>query len=87
MPEPTTIPADLKAKLARPVLLNVFFLPVLLFIPARTLDYWQGWAFIAVSVVFPLGVMVYFYKRDPQALARRLLRREKIFAQKFMVVS
>jgi len=61
-------------------------LAVMLFFPAGTLTFWQGWAFMAVNLAASLWFCIYFYKRDPQLLERRLLRREKIGAQKFIML-
>jgi protein-S-isoprenylcysteine O-methyltransferase Ste14 len=58
---------------------------VLLFIPAGTLKFWQGWAFMAVNLVCPLLLVILFYKRDPQLLERRLLKEEKIAEQKIVM--
>jgi protein-S-isoprenylcysteine O-methyltransferase Ste14 len=66
-------------------LLHVLFLPLLLFVPANTLRFWQAWAFIIISVGFHFCFVVYFYRRDSQALARRMIRREKILAQRFLI--
>jgi len=59
-------------------------LAVFLFVPG-TLKFWQGWAFMAVNLVVLILFGAYFYKRDPQFLARRLLRKEKIGAQKIIM--
>ena len=56
----------------------------MLFIPAGTLSFWQGWVFLAINLVFPVVLVIYFYKRDPQLIERRLLKKEKIRAQKFV---
>ena len=61
-------------------------LAVLLFVPAGTLNFWQGWAFIAVNLAATFGFCAYYYQHDPQLLERRLLRREKIGAQKFIML-
>jgi protein-S-isoprenylcysteine O-methyltransferase Ste14 len=43
-----------------------------LFIPAGTLNYWQGWVFLAVFFVSVLAITVYLMQRDPQLLERRV---------------
>jgi len=53
---------------------------------ARTLDFWQLWAFLAVNLSTTLGFCVYFYRRDRERLARRLLSREKVGAQKIIML-
>jgi len=57
---------------------------VFLFVPG-TLKYWQGWAFTAVNLIVSILFCAYFYKRDPQLLERRLLRKEKVGAQKIIM--
>lgn len=54
---------------------QLYFLPVflaLLFAPAWTLDYWQAWLYGFVFIATSSGIGVYFLKRDPKALARRM---------------
>jgi protein-S-isoprenylcysteine O-methyltransferase Ste14 len=85
LPTPAIIPAGLKAKAIRFTLLNYAILSAVLFIPARTLDFWQGWAYVAVSVALPIATTLYFLRYDPHALARRFLRGEKLNAQKFVM--
>lgn len=45
---------------------------VLLFVPAGTVNYWQGWALLAVFSVASLGPTLYIARLDPAALDRRL---------------
>jgi protein-S-isoprenylcysteine O-methyltransferase Ste14 len=68
------------------MLVLLVILPVVLFFPAGTVKFWQGWAFLVVSLLAPILMTVYFHRRDPQLLERRLLRREKISAQKFLML-
>jgi protein-S-isoprenylcysteine O-methyltransferase Ste14 len=44
----------------------------LLFIPVGTLDYWQGWVFLAVYFACSLAITLYLMKKDPKLLARRM---------------
>ena len=53
-------------------LLGAITLAALLFIPAGTLDYWQGWLFMAVFVGASSAVTVYLAIRDPALLERRM---------------
>jgi protein-S-isoprenylcysteine O-methyltransferase Ste14 len=43
-----------------------------IFLPAWTLDYWQGWACIAVFFASAAVLTVYLMKRDPALLERRM---------------
>jgi protein-S-isoprenylcysteine O-methyltransferase Ste14 len=45
---------------------------LLLFVPAGTLNWWQGWTFIAVFTLATLVPSVYLARRDPDALKRRM---------------
>jgi protein-S-isoprenylcysteine O-methyltransferase Ste14 len=47
-------------------------LAALLFLPAGTVDYWQGWAFLAVFSASALAITVYLMKNDPKLLQRRM---------------
>jgi hypothetical protein len=46
-------------------------LAVLLFVPAGTLDYWQGWLFIAVFTASTSTIGLYLALKDPALLERR----------------
>src|SRR5262249_32634767 len=45
---------------------------LLLFVPARTIDYWQAWLFLAVYFTGSLFVSLYLMKQDPALLQRRM---------------
>jgi protein-S-isoprenylcysteine O-methyltransferase Ste14 len=60
-------------------------LAAMIFIPAGTFAYWQGWMFIAVFSVSTAAIGLYLAVRDPALLARRMKagpRAEKRPAQK-----
>jgi protein-S-isoprenylcysteine O-methyltransferase Ste14 len=44
----------------------------LLFATAGTLDYWQGWTFLAVYFAASFAITLYLMKNDPALLARRM---------------
>ncbi len=62
-------------------LVGQLVLAVCLLVPG-TIHFWQAWAFMAVTFVLTFFFCAYYYRRDPEFLARRLLRKEKIRAQK-----
>jgi len=72
----------LKSRLALRFLLALGVLGALLFIPAGSLRFWQGWVYIATSFVPGLLAFTYFYKHDPQLIERRMQFREKVREQK-----
>ena len=66
-------------------LIQQTMLVLLLFVPG-TWDYWQGWAFMGVNLMVAIVFRTYFYKYDRELLARRLLRKEKVSAQRFIML-
>ncbi len=50
---------------------SILFFALLLFWPAGTFDYWQGWVFIAVFLVGTMIPTVYLAVRYPDAFRRR----------------
>ena len=50
-----------------PVILALF-----VFLPAGTLDYWEGWLFSAVFIACSLAITLYLAVKDPQLLERRM---------------
>src|SRR5947209_4901100 len=61
---------------------------LILFVPAGTLNYWQGWVFIAVFVAATLGPTIYLARTNPAALRRRMHagpRAETRTAQKIII--
>lgn len=57
----------------------------LFFIPAGTFDYWQAWAYLSILCLLTASVGVYLFVKDPDALRRRLLSRERDASQKKIV--
>ena len=57
----------------------------ILFIPAGTWRYWQGWTFLAVIFTYASGAFVYLYKHDRELLERRLRSKEKISEQRRLI--
>jgi len=77
---------SLLSRMVRLGFVGQLVLAILLFFPAGTLKFWQGWAFMVVNLAASLCFCIYFYKRDPQLLERRMLTREKVGAQKFIML-
>jgi len=53
--------------IALPVVLGL-----LLFLPAGSLAFWEAWVYCFLFLVSVLAIDVYFLKRDPELLARRM---------------
>lgn len=59
----------------------------LIFVPAGSFRFWQGWAFIGQFVVFNIFFIGYFLRRDPGLIERRLQMKEQRTEQKrFQVI-
>jgi hypothetical protein len=63
---------NLLAKLLARLVVGLLTCAALLFIPAGSLRYWQGWIFLAVFFIPAISFSFYLYKHDPQLLERRL---------------
>lgn len=62
----------LLAQLAVSVPIGLVAFGLMVFLPAGTFDYWQGWAFIAVFAIATLLPSIYLAVRNPEALRRRM---------------
>ncbi len=81
----STAPPKLKRRITVlmagvPVVLGIIF-----FVPAGTVRYWQAWAFMAVLFVPMLSFLLYYLRRDPQTLERRLRTKETERPQKIVM--
>ncbi|MGB7862484.1 MAG: isoprenylcysteine carboxylmethyltransferase family protein [Candidatus Sulfotelmatobacter sp.] len=76
---------SLKSKLALRCSLGLPVFGAVLFIPAGSLRFWQGWAYLMVWFVPAIFVFGYFCKHDPQLIERRLQRKEKVHEQKLIM--
>ena len=73
----------------RSSVIGTIVLLALLFIPAATLNYWQGWAYVAVATIASGAYTVYLAKYDPALLKRRTeagIKHEKEPAQKVIIL-
>ena len=73
---------SLGSRLTVRVLNALVVMGAMLFIPAGTLKFWQGWAYLMMFFVPGLLAFVYFYKHDPELVERRLRFKEKVREQK-----
>jgi protein-S-isoprenylcysteine O-methyltransferase Ste14 len=67
---------SLKSRLALRVVLVLPLVGALMFAPAGSFRFWQGWVFVGIFVVFTAVFAAYFYRRDPGLLERRLRNKE-----------
>jgi len=76
---------SLKGKLTVRFLVALVVVGGLLFTPAGSFEFWQGWVYLAVWFVPGLLAFTYFYKHDPELVERRLRRKEKVREQKLII--
>ncbi|WP_115707121.1 methyltransferase family protein [Legionella sainthelensi] len=75
-------------QLIRSSVLGTVTLLMLLFIPAGTLRYWQGWVYLMVFIIASVAYSMYLAKYDPALLKRRSevgISYEKEPAQKIII--
>lgn len=63
---------DLAIRTARTAVVGLLVLGALVFIPAGTLAYWQGWTFIVVFTIATNIIGIYLALKDPALLERRI---------------
>jgi protein-S-isoprenylcysteine O-methyltransferase Ste14 len=63
---------DLNKKAFAGLLFLLLVVAALLFLPARTLGYWQAWTFLVVFGASALAITLYLMKHDPKLLERRV---------------
>lgn len=67
------------------ITLIVFVFTAVLFAVAGTLNWWQGWTFIAIYAIF-MFIAAFQLKKDPQLLARRVNVEQDAIAKKVPAV-
>jgi protein-S-isoprenylcysteine O-methyltransferase Ste14 len=77
---------SLKSRLFRRAFIGLLSVAAILFISAGSLKFWQAWAFLAVELTFAVGSGIYFFKLDPKLLERRMLTKEKVGAQRIIMI-
>jgi protein-S-isoprenylcysteine O-methyltransferase Ste14 len=62
----------LKSKAFAGLVIVSLIMGAVLFVSAWTLDYWQGWVFLAVYFAASASITIYLLKNDPALLERRM---------------
>jgi protein-S-isoprenylcysteine O-methyltransferase Ste14 len=73
-----------RAILAR-FLAGLVVLGLILFVSAGSLSYWQGWLYMGVLFIPMASAVLYFLKRDPGLLGRRVKMRERESEQRTII--
>ncbi|MDD1672518.1 MAG: isoprenylcysteine carboxylmethyltransferase family protein [Methanomicrobiales archaeon] len=66
-------------------IMGLIVVAILLFVPAGSLDYWEGWVYYGIVFVPMFFVLRYFLKHDHELLERRMKMREKEGEQKKII--
>ncbi len=69
-------------KVAIRIIFAFVFMGILIFVPAGTMKFLNGWLFIAGLIVPMTFTLIFLYKRDPELLEKRMNIKEKEDAQK-----
>jgi len=59
---------------------------LILFLPAGTLRFWEAWVYLAILFTLVAGVVIFFLKKDPETLVRRMRLKEKEKVQKKIIL-
>ena len=73
---------SLQSRLAIRFGLAIPAMSALLFLPAGSLRFWQGWLYLILFFSASLFFAIYFLRRDPQLLERRLETKEPVRTQR-----
>jgi protein-S-isoprenylcysteine O-methyltransferase Ste14 len=76
---------SLKTKVIVQCMVTAVVAGAMLFLPAGTWKFWQGWIFLGMLVIPMVAASIYFSERDPQLVERRLQSKEKIGEQKLIM--
>lgn len=57
----------------------------LLFLPARTIYFWEAWVFMAILLIPATCVLFYLFRKDPELLEKRMKIKEKEKEQKLLM--
>jgi protein-S-isoprenylcysteine O-methyltransferase Ste14 len=76
---------SLRTKVIVQCLLTAVVVGAMLFLPAGTWKYWQGWIFLGLLMIPMMTASIHFAERDPQLVERRLQSKEIVGEQKLIM--
>jgi len=80
------IRSKLLQKTIRTYFMALLFTGLIIFLPACTLKFWNGWLYIGTLFIPMFFVLVYLWVKNPDLLEKRLKTREKEETQKTYLV-
>lgn len=78
-------PTYLKKMVYSRIITGLIVFAFVLFVPAGSIFYWEGWMYYGVIFVPMFFALRYFLKHDPELLERRMKLREKETEQKTII--
>src|SRR5512133_2803939 len=82
---PETDSRSIIKKMISRVLMLPFFLGLILLVPAGTFKYWEAYLYAILLLAMMFFIVMYFFKRDPSFLERRMKMKETQKEQKLVV--
>lgn len=76
---------SLETRVAVRILLMLLAALIVIFLPAGTWRYWQGWAFLPAFFLPGVLIFVYFLRYDRALLERRMQTRETVTEQRWLM--
>jgi protein-S-isoprenylcysteine O-methyltransferase Ste14 len=76
--------AKLELRLLGIVIPSIFIIGAMVFIPAGTLDFWEGWVFLFALFIPMFFVFIYMIRHERRLLEKRMNVKEKREKQKFI---
>jgi len=67
-------------------IIGLLLVGLMIFLPAGSLKFWNGWLFLGALFIPMLCVLIYLLFKDPDLLARRMKTREKEKTQKAYLI-
>lgn len=78
--------SELKKKIIIRFAMSPIFLGIFLFLPAGSFKFWEAWIYCMILLVPATFSVIYFLKRSPELLERRLKLKEREKEQKLIVM-
>jgi protein-S-isoprenylcysteine O-methyltransferase Ste14 len=75
----------LRDKLIRRCIGAIVVAAAMLFFPAGTIRWWEGWVYLGIITIPMVAFSAYYYKRDPALVERRMRSKEPVKRQRVIM--
>ena len=75
----------LKRRIVFRLILFSIIVFLFLFVPAGSLAFWEAWIYYFIFLGSSIFITIFFYKRDPELIERRMRRKETLKEQKLIL--